>query len=212
MRRARTIVLASGNAAKLREIRLALGELPVKIESPDTFGEIAEPLEDGVDFAANARIKALHYARATGAWALADDSGLEVDLLGGAPGLRSARYAQDDLPAGAGRSERDHANTARLLRELDGAPPEKRSARFVCHLTLADPDRVLLETCDTVEGIITDQAKGTNGFGYDPVFFIPELGRTVAQLTPDEKNRISHRGKAVRRMAELLEGFLASRQ
>jgi len=161
-------------------------------------------VEDGASFADNARIKARSYACATGQWCLADDSGLVVDALGGAPGVRSARYAAQEVPAGAGRSIVDAANTARLLRELRGVPTRERTARFICHLALADSQGVLLEAPGSVEGLIADGPRGRNGFGYDPVFFIPDLGRTAAELSPDEKNAISHRGTAVRRFAELL--------
>ena len=187
-------------------MRKVLGDLPLRVAGLRDLDEIEPPVEDGATFADNAGIKALGYARATGHWCLADDSGLVVDALGGAPGVCSARYAADDAPAGAERNEIDAANTARLLRELHGVPTRDRTARFVCHLALADSRRILLETSGAVEGLITDSPRGRNGFGYDPVFFIPRLGRTAAELSADEKNAISHRGKAVRRFVEILMG------
>jgi len=170
---------------------------------------IDEPAEGGATFAANARAKALHYARATGRWALADDSGLAVDALGGAPGVRSARYAQETFQPGADRAERDRANTAKLLAALADVPDERRTARFVCHLALAEPGRVLLEARGTLEGRIARAPAGHNGFGYDPVFFLPDRGCTAAELTAAQKNAISHRGQALRRFAGKLTDLLA---
>ena len=204
----RSIVLASGNPGKLREIRRELGDLPVRVASLEEYGPIREPDEDGETFGANARDKALYYAEATGQWCLADDSGLAVDALDGAPGVRSARYAEADFPPDADRPVRDAANNARLLAALAQVPDDRRGARFVCHVALAASGRVLIEATDTVEGMILREPRGRNGFGYDPLFFLPELGHTAAELTPDEKNRISHRGKAVRRFADKLREFL----
>lgn len=178
------------------------------------------PAETGATFAANARAKALYYARACGQWCLADDSGLEVDALDGRPGIYSARYAADRVDAGAdrpaylaeaGRQTLDRANNIRLLADLEGVEDARRTARFVCHLALADPRHLLLETSGTVEGRIAREPSGDNGFGYDPLFYLPELGCTAAELSAREKNRISHRGKAVRRLAELLGDYLADR-
>lgn len=206
----RTMVLASGNSGKLRELRQSLGDLPLNVIGLGELAPLDEPVEDGRTFADNARLKAIYYARATGQWCLADDSGLVVDVLDGAPGVRSARYAQDDCPPGADRAAITAANNARLTRELGRIPAESRTARFVCALALADADgNVLLETADTVEGLITDSPRGNNGFGYDPLFLIPDKGMTVAELTAEEKNAISHRGKAVRRFAEMLGKLLA---
>ena len=205
----RIMVLASGNSGKLREIRETLGELPIRVVGLGELAPIAEPVENGRTFAQNARDKALYYARATGHWCLADDSGLVVDALGGAPGVRSARYAQDDCPPGATRRTLTAANNARLLHKLGDTPAAERTARFVCHLALADADGVLIETSGTVEGIIADSPRGTGGFGYDPLFLIPAAGMTAAEMTGDQKNAVSHRGKAVRRFAELLGDLLA---
>jgi len=207
----RVIVLATKNPGKLREIRQVLRDEPVRVAGLSEFGPIIEPDEDKDTFAENARDKALYYARATGQWCLADDSGLEVDALGGEPGVRSARYAADACPPGAPRSQIDAANNARLLARLAGVGDAERTARFVCALALADPQgRVLIETRDTVEGQIGHGPAGENGFGYDPLFYVPKLGCTTAQLPPERKNAISHRGKAVRRFAALLTELLGN--
>ena len=175
----------------------------------EAFADVPEPAEVGSSFAENARQKALGYARATGGWCLADDSGLVVDALDGAPGVRSARYAEEDFPRGADRAARDAANNAKLLAALEGVGEADRTARFVCHLALADPRRVLIETFGTVEGRIAREPRGHNGFGYDPLFFLPQKGCTVAELPPGQKNAISHRGQAVRHFASLLKSFLS---
>jgi len=204
----RQLVLASRNPGKLREIRQVLGPLPVSLVGLEAYRGIDEPPETGATFSENARDKALYYARATGQWCLADDSGLEVDALDGAPGVHSARYAAERYGDDANRTRRDAANTAKLLEALEGARGGRRSARFVCHLALADSERVLLETSACLEGLITRRPEGTNGFGYDPVFLVPEAGRTAAEMSPEEKNAVSHRGKAVRQFARLLAEFL----
>lgn len=166
---------------------------------------LAEPAEDGAAFADNARHKALYYARALGRWCLADDSGLEVDALGGAPGVKSARYAEEAFGPGADKAARDAANNAKLLAALEGVPDSRRTARFVCHAVLADEKGVLAEAEGRVEGRIGLAPRGDNGFGYDPLFLLPD-GRTMAELDADAKNRISHRGQALRRLGEgLLE-------
>ena len=208
----RRILLATSNPGKCREIRQELGDLPVTIATLDEFPPILEPVEDGETFAANARLKALYYARQTGGWALADDSGLAVDILGGAPGVRSARYAADQCDPKAGRDVIDKANNRLLLENLTNIPDEARSARFVCHLALADPERVLLESFGTIEGRIGYEPHGDNGFGYDPLFVVTELGCTTAQLDPQRKNAISHRGQAVRRFKVLLADLLARQE
>lgn len=206
------LVLATRNPGKLREIRDVLGGLSISAVDLAGWEHLAEPVEDGETFAANARLKALYYARAAGRWCLADDSGLAVDALGGAPGVRSARYAADACPPDAAQSQIDRANNAKLLERLHGVPDEQRTARFVCHLALADPNGLLVEASGTVEGRIGHQPRGSNGFGYDPLFFVPDLGCTTAELPPEEKNRISHRGKAVRQFARRLKRWLAARQ
>jgi XTP/dITP diphosphohydrolase len=208
MAQKRTILLATRNPGKLREIRQTLGDLPVEIVGLDEIDPnlwIAEPAEDGATFAENARAKAQYYARAAGMWALADDSGLVVDALGGEPGVRSARYAADDCPPTATRHAIDQANNAKLLGALAGVSDDRRAARFVCHLALSDGAATLLETDGVVEGRIGHEPRGVGGFGYDPLFFIPAAGCTTAELGADRKNAISHRGQAVRKFAELLK-------
>jgi len=172
------------------------------------FPDVGEVEEDGATFAENARKKATEYARATELWTLADDSGLVVDALDGAPGVKSARFS-GDVPPGASRKEIDRRNIAKLLELLRGVPQERRTARFVCHLCLASPEKVLAETQGTVEGIIVDEPAGEHGFGYDPVFFVPALGKTVAPLRAELQNAISHRGNAIRQFIPLLSEILA---
>ncbi len=208
--RAASIVLATRNRGKVAELRQVLEPLGVSVRSIEDFGDIPEPEETGRTFAANARDKALYYAGATGQWCLADDSGLSVDALDGAPGVWSARYAADAAGPGASRGQIDAANNARLLAELAEVPDDRRTARFVCHLALAESGRVLLEAHGTVEGRIGHEPAGENGFGYDPLFLVPALGRTTAQLPPEEKNRISHRGRAVREFVGKLQLLIQS--
>ncbi len=199
------LFFASSNPNKVREVRAILEPAGVQLVGLDTFDEPPpEPVEDRPTFAGNARIKAVHYARAAGRLCLADDSGLEVDALGGEPGVRSARWAG----AGATCAERDEANNRKLLEALKGVPRGERTARFVCSLCLCDPvGRVVAETSGTVEGLIADEPRGDNGFGYDPLFLLPQLGRTSAELAPDQKNVLSHRGAAVRAMAEKIKAM-----
>jgi XTP/dITP diphosphohydrolase len=204
-----TILVATTNPGKVRELRAMLGD-DVEWKSLADFPGIGEVKEDGATFAENARKKAMGYAEATGLWTLADDSGLVVDALAGAPGVNSARFS-GARPKGADRKLLDRRNMDRVLSLLQGVPPEKRTARFVCSLCLASPDRILLETQGTLEGLIIDKPAGTGGFGYDPIFYVPSLGRTVAQLGEDEKNAISHRGNALRKLRPLLDGLLSIR-
>lgn len=205
------LVLATRNPGKIREIREVLAGLPVRIASLDEYGPIEEPEEHGLTFAQNAQDKARYYALATGQWSLADDSGLEVDALGGAPGVRSARYAADRVAAGAKREVIDRANNAKLLEELANVDEGRRTARFVCHLAMADPKGVLLEACDKIEGHILRGPRGENGFGYDPLFYVNEKGCTTAELAQEQKNEISHRGKALRHFSQLLREMLKGR-
>ena len=204
----RPIVLATRNPGKIREIKEVLADLPVRIAGLEEFGDIPEPEETGHSFAQNAAQKALYYARATRQWCLADDSGLVVDALDGDPGVRSARYAAENCPPGADRHTIDQANNAKLLRSLRDVKEADRTARFVCHLALADENKVLIEAFDSVEGRIGYQPRGENGFGYDPLFYMPEKGSTTAQLPSGEKNAISHRGKALRKFASALKDYL----
>jgi XTP/dITP diphosphohydrolase len=171
------------------------------------FPEIGEVEEDGATFAENARKKACGYAKTTGLWTIADDSGLVVDALGGEPGVHSARYSGEKLP-GEERTLIDHRNIAKVLRLLEGVPADKRTARFICCLCLASPKELLLETTGKVEGVITEKEIGSNGFGYDPIVFVPEMDKTVAQMTAEEKNGISHRGNAIRKLKPMLDELL----
>ncbi|MCY2932345.1 MAG: RdgB/HAM1 family non-canonical purine NTP pyrophosphatase [Planctomycetota bacterium] len=203
------IFVTTRNPGKLREIRDALGELPVPVAGLEDFPTLPEPAETGATFAENARLKAHYYAQATGQWCLADDSGLAVDALGGRPGVHSARFAAERIPPGANRHAVDHANNQRLLEELAGLAPDQLTARFLCHLALSDGRRVLLEAQGALEGLIVRQGQGHNGFGYDPHFYVPSEGLTLAQMPAARKNAISHRGQAVRRLGELLRALLA---
>ena len=204
----KTILVATTNPGKVRELRAMLGD-EVEWKSLADFPGVGEVKEDGATFAENARKKALGYARATGLWTLADDSGLVVDALGGAPGVNSARFS-GERAQGADRRIVDRRNMEKLLSMLQGVPKEKRTARFVCCLCLAGPEKVLIETQGTLEGLITEEPAGTGGFGYDPVFLVPQLGKTVAQLGEEEKNAISHRGNAMRKLKPLLVELLKS--
>jgi len=202
--RRRVIVLGSHNRGKLREIEAILGHLPVEWRTLDAFPQAVAPDETGATFAENARIKALGLARQLGAWVLADDSGLCVDALDGGPGVRSARYA--------GPGAADAEKVAKLLAELRGVPPERRGAAFVCAVALASPGGVLLETEGRCGGILRFESRGHNGFGYDPIFEDPESGATFAELPEEAKNRISHRGRALRKLAERLPDLLAAHE
>jgi len=204
----RSIILATKNPHKLRELREILQGLDVEVVGLERLRDVPEPHEHGETFAENARLKALYYAKATGTWCLADDSGLEVDALGGRPGVHSARFAADRLAHDADRATIDAANNSKLLSLLEDVSDEDRSARFVCHLALAGPEGIVLEADGKVEGRIARAPAGQNGFGYDPLFYLPESGCTSAELSPERKNRISHRGRAVRRFAELLKDIL----
>lgn len=200
------ILVATGNPGKIVEIRAML-EADVRWLGLADLAPMAEIEEDGMTFAENARKKAAGYAKATGLCTLADDSGLVVDALGGAPGVKSARFS-GEKPKNADRTLIDHRNIAKTLELLKDVPEEKRTARFVCRLCLASPERILIETEGTLEGLITDREIGQNGFGYDPIFFVPHLNKTVAQMTSEEKNAISHRGNAIRELKPLLDELL----
>lgn len=196
------LLVATGNAGKAREFREMLGADRFDWTDLTALGRDVEPPEEtGRTFRANACLKATHYAKAAAAWTIADDSGLEVDALGGSPGVVSARWAELH-DAGKG----DAANNALLLKQLDVVPDERRTARFVCVLALADPSgAVILTARDTIEGAMLRAPRGENGFGYDPLFYVPRLGRTTAELTGDEKHAISHRGNALRRLRAMME-------
>jgi XTP/dITP diphosphohydrolase len=209
MASSKVILVATTNPGKVRELRALLGDA-VEWKSLTDFPEVAEVKEDGATFAENARKKALGYARATGLWTLADDSGLVVDALDGAPGVNSARFS-GARAEGADRHVVDRKNMEKLLSLLQGVPQEKRTARFVCCLCLASLEKVLVETQGTLEGVITETPTGTGGFGYDPVVLVPSLGKTVAELGEEEKNAISHRGNAMRKLEPLLAELLRER-
>ena len=186
------LVIASKNAGKIREIRQIYADLPVLIlDTPD----LPDVVEDGESFSANARKKAVEIARHTGKWALADDSGLEVDALGGAPGIHSARWS------GGG----DEANNDKLLAELRDIPAAARTARYRAVVVIASPDgRVIAEAAGSCEGLIGFVRKGTGGFGYDPLFVVPQFGKTMAEIPSETKHAMSHRGEALKRLREPL--------
>jgi XTP/dITP diphosphohydrolase len=165
------------------------------------FPNINKVKETGKTFAENARKKAIGYAKQTGLWTIADDSGLVVDALGGKPGVKSSRFSGEKTKD---QTLLDHKNMAKVLNLLENVPKEERTARFVCNLCLASPEKVLFETEGMLEGFIAEKPVGENGFGYDPIFFVPNLNKTVAQLTREEKNTISHRGNAIRKLKPLL--------
>lgn len=190
------IFLASSNSGKLREYgELAIGT-DLEIVLLPNFSQIPQFDESAPTFAENAAGKALHYSRSASEIVLADDSGLVVPALGGAPGVRSARYA--------GPNASDGENVRKLLREMDGKQNGERWARFVCVIAVARQGRMLLVVSDFVEGVIASEPRGASGFGYDPVFLFPDMSRTFAEISADEKNRFSHRGKAFRKTAEFL--------
>jgi XTP/dITP diphosphohydrolase len=206
---ARRIIIASGNPGKVREIASVLRTLDIDaVGLRDLETDIPEPEETGHSFAENARDKARYYARQTGEWCLADDSGLVVDALDGRPGVHSARYAADRCSPDAPRDAIDQANNDKLLQELADVPNAQRTARFVCHLALASGEEILLDAEGTLEGRIAHGPRGANGFGYDPLFVLHDRGCTTAELPPQEKNAISHRGQAVRLFAARLPELL----
>jgi XTP/dITP diphosphohydrolase len=195
------LVIATANAGKTREFREMLGDSRFEWSDLAKHRGVRSVEETGQTFRANACLKATHYAKALSSWALADDSGLAVDALEGKPGVHSARWAQLNN-SGSG----DADNNATLLRQLHDVPEERRTARFVCVLALADPQgRILLTAQDSVEGVLLREGRGSNGFGYDPLFYFPQLGKTTAELEPEQKHAISHRGKALRRLRALME-------
>jgi len=190
------LLLATRNPGKVREYRALMAELPFTITSLAEQQITHDAAETGDTFEGNARLKARTYAQLSGLWAWADDSGLEVDVLDGAPGVYSARYA--------GANATDAANNAKLIAALQPYAQPDRTARFRCVVAIAAPDGAIYTCTDSIEGVIIDDARGAHGFGYDPHFYLPERGQTLAELPPHEKNRISHRGKAARAARRLL--------
>jgi len=192
------LVIATGNANKVREIVSILDGAPVQVAAIDTFPPIAEPEEHGATFAEIARAKALYYAGATGAVVVAEDSGLEVDALSGAPGIHSARYGGDTATT-------YEAKFALIYDQMRQRGVSTSSARFVCALAVAIPGRVVFEAHGTIEGEIAPSPRGSGGFGYDPIFYYPPMGCTLAEVPADRKSEVSHRGKAFRALRRFID-------
>lgn len=192
----KTIIFATGNEGKLKEIRMVLADLGVTVLSMKEAGVTAKIIEDGTSFEENAVIKAKTIMQETGKLTLADDSGLEIDALNKEPGIYSARYLGEDTSY--------HIKNKTLIERLLGVPDEKRTARFVCAVAAAFPDGTIETVRATMEGRIGYEEKGSNGFGYDPIFYLPEYDCMSAELPLTEKNKISHRGKALRMIKEKL--------
>lgn len=190
------IIFATGNQGKMKEVREILKDLDAEVLSMKEAGVQADIVEDGTTFEENAVIKAKAVCRLTGEIALADDSGLEVDYLNKEPGVYSARYMGEDTSY--------HIKNKSIIDRLEGVPDEKRTARFVCVIAAAFPDGTVKTVRGTMEGIIGYEEQGENGFGYDPIFFLPQYGCTSAQISMKEKNKISHRGKALRAIKDEL--------
>lgn len=193
----RALLLATSNPHKLEEFRAIFAHLPLRLCSLNDIQLDIEVEETGITFAENAELKARAYAQASGMLTLADDSGLEIDALGGAPGVQSARYL--------GRETSYEERFRSILQQLKGLPMEQRTARFRCAIALAEPSGNTRLVEGVIEGVIADSPRGKNGFGYDPIFYLPELGKTFAELAPEHKNRISHRARAAQAARELLE-------
>jgi XTP/dITP diphosphohydrolase len=198
----RELVLATHNRNKVIELVALLGDLGITIRTLDEFPDAPDVVEDGDTCEANAVKKARAGAESTGLPAVADDTGLEVDALGGRPGVYAARYAGEDATY--------EDNCRKLLRELTGVPLEQRTARFLTVAAIVLPSDGIRVAQGTLEGVIAEEASGTLGFGYDPVFLIPELGKTLAQLPADQKNTISHRAKAFAKVREMLSASSTS--
>jgi XTP/dITP diphosphohydrolase len=196
------ILIATSNPGKLRDFAGAALRHGVEIGGIPDFAFLPPVVEDGLTFEANARKKAEAYSKyVSGETVIADDSGLEIDALHGAPGVHSARYAADK-PEQASANCDDEANNARVLRELQNVPPAQRTGRFVCVLAAARDGKTLATFRGTAEGIILDAPRGANGFGYDPLFYFPEIMKTFAELTAEEKSKYSHRGAAFKQLLE----------
>ena len=193
------LVFATGNMNKLREIKEILADMDVEILTMKEAGVDIDIVEDGKTFEENALIKARAVCKASGELSLADDSGLEIDYLGGEPGIYSARYMGEDTSY--------DIKINNLISRLEGVPDEERTARFVCAMAAVFPDGTEKTFVRTMEGRIGYEIAGENGFGYDPIFMLPEYGKTSAEISPEEKNAISHRGKALRALAEYLKSL-----
>lgn len=191
------MVFATGNQGKMKEIKAILGDIGEEIISMKEAGINLDIVEDGTTFEENAIIKAKALMEATGKLALADDSGLEVDALGGEPGIYSARYMGEDTSY--------EIKNQNIIDRLEGVEGDDRSARFVCVIAAAFPDGEIITTRGTIEGVIAKAPAGENGFGYDPIVYVPEYGMTTGQMDPDAKNEVSHRGKALSAMKAILE-------
>lgn len=194
------IIFATSNQGKMKEIRMIMADLGLEVLSMKEAGYMADIVEDGASFEENAIIKARAVAGQCQDIVLADDSGLEIDYLNGEPGIYSARYLGED-------TSYDIKNQA-LLDRMQGVPKEKRSARFVCVIAAVFPDGSEKTCRGTIEGIIGYEPKGSNGFGYDPIVYVPEFGKTTGELLPEEKNKVSHRGKALERMKQEIRQYL----
>ena len=192
------VLLATSNAGKLREYRRLAPDSAIALELLANFAELPAFEESAPTFAENAAGKALHYSRFSEGVILAEDSGLVVPALGGAPGVRSARYA--------GENASDADRVRKLLSEMSGKAGADREARFVCVAALAQKGRAIAVVSDSVRGLVAEEPRGAGGFGYDPLFLVPELARTFAEAGDDEKDRLSHRGKAFRKLLEIIGG------
>lgn len=197
----RDLLVATTNLHKLHEYRTIFSAIPFRILSLSDIGLDMDVEETGTTFAENAELKALAYARASGLLTLADDSGLEIDAMGGSPGVYSARFVRVD----ATYEERFRV----IFMRLSGLPSEQRTARFRCAITIAEPSGYYRTVEGSIEGEITPVARGENGFGYDPIFLVPSLGKTTAELSPEQKNEISHRGRAAQLAATVLKNWHA---
>lgn len=191
------LIFATGNEGKMKEIRMILGDLDYEILSMKEAGITADIVEDGKTFEENAVIKATAISKLTNCLVLADDSGLEVDYMDKMPGIFSARWLGEDTSYAV--------KNQKIIENLSGVPDDKRTARFVCAIAAAFPDGRVVTKRGTIEGIIGYEERGENGFGYDPIFFLPEYGKTTAELSPEEKNEISHRGRALRMIKDELQ-------
>lgn len=191
------MIFATGNMGKMKEIKAILGDIGEEILSMKEAGIDMNIVEDGSTFEENAIIKAKAVMERTGQLALADDSGLEIDALNKEPGIYSARYMGEDTPY--------EIKNSNLIERMKGVKGKDRSARFVCVIAAAFPDGEIITTRGTIEGVIAEEPAGENGFGYDPIVYVPEYGMTTGQMDPDAKNAISHRGKALTAMKKILE-------